>query len=65
MIALDVALSKLAKLSERQAEIVELRFFGGLTIAEAAFRLGLGTTTVEDDWRLAKAWLAREIKREN
>lgn len=62
LIALDLALSRLAELSERQARIVELRFFGGLTIAEAAHVLGVGTTTVEDDWRLAKAWLARELR---
>jgi len=53
---------KLAELDERQARIVELRFFGGLTIAEAAHVLGVGTTTVEDDWRLAKAWLARQLR---
>ncbi len=62
LIALDLALSKLAGLSERQSRIVELRFFGGLTIAECAHVLGVGTTTVEDDWRLAKAWLARELR---
>ena len=63
LIALDDALSKLATLSERQAEIVEMRFFGGLTIAETSCRLGVSTTTVEDDWRLALVWLRREMKR--
>ena len=62
VIALDLALSKLADLNERQARIVELRFFGGLTIPEASHVLGVGTTTVEDDWRLAKAWLSRELE---
>ena len=62
LIELDLALSKLVTLSERQARIVELRFFGGLTIAECAHVLGVGTTTVEDEWRLAKAWLAHELK---
>ncbi len=62
LLAIDQALQKLADLSERQARIVELRFFSGLTIAEAAHVLGVGTTTVEDDWQLAKAWLARELK---
>jgi RNA polymerase sigma factor (TIGR02999 family) len=62
LIELDLALGKLAALSERQARIVEARFFGGLTIAECAQVLGVGTTTVEDDWRLAKAWLARELR---
>lgn len=62
LLALDLAMQKLAALNERQARIVELRFFGGLTIAEAAHVLGVGTTTVEDDWRLAKAWLARQLR---
>ncbi len=62
LLAVDTALQKLAELSERQARIVELRFFSGLTIAEAAHVLGIGTTTVEDDWRLAKAWLQRELR---
>ncbi len=62
LIALDDALEKLAGLSERQARIIELRYFGGLTIDETAHVLGLGTTTVEDDWHVAKAWLRRELK---
>ncbi len=62
LIALDDALEKLAGLSDRQARIIELRYFGGLTIDETAHVLGLGTTTVEDDWHLAKAWLSRELK---
>lgn len=62
LLAIDEALQKLATLSERQAQIVELRFFSGLTIAETAHVLSVGTTTVEDDWRLAKAWLARELQ---
>ncbi|MEM7229803.1 MAG: sigma-70 family RNA polymerase sigma factor [Planctomycetota bacterium] len=61
LIELDDALSKLAELSERQARIVELRFFGGLTIAQTADIMNIGTTTVEDDWALARAWLAREL----
>ncbi len=61
LIALDDALNKLAQLSERQCRIVELRFFGGLTIAEAAEALDVGTTTVEDDWHVARAWLAAEL----
>ena len=63
LLALDEALDRLATLSERQARVIELRFFGGLTIAEAAHVLGAGTTTIEDDWLLAKAWLARELKK--
>ena len=64
ILAIDLALRKLSKLSERQAQIVELRFFSGLSIAETAAVLGVGTTTVEDDWRLAKAWLALELREE-
>jgi RNA polymerase sigma factor (TIGR02999 family) len=62
LLALDGALERLARLSERQARVVELRFFGGLTIAETARVLGVGTTTVEDDWFVAKAWMARELE---
>ena len=61
LIALELALAKLARLSERQCRVVELRFFTGLTIKETALALDVGTTTVEDDWHLAKAWLAREL----
>lgn len=64
LLALDMALQNLARLSERQARIVELRFFGGLTIDETAHVLGVGTTTVEDDWRLARAWLSHQLKGE-
>ncbi len=62
LIALDQALSKLETLNGRQAKIVELRFFAGLSIAEAAHVVGVGTTTVEEDWRMAKAWLGRQLK---
>ncbi|HRX83908.1 MAG TPA: sigma-70 family RNA polymerase sigma factor [Phycisphaerae bacterium] len=60
-LALDDALRRLATLHPRQAQIIELRFFGGLTIAETARALDLGTTTVEDDFVMARAWLAREL----
>lgn len=60
-LALDEALRQLARLHPRQAQIIELRFFGGLTIAETARALELGTTTVEDDFVMARAWLAREL----
>ena len=62
LLALDEALERLSHRSERQARVIELRFFGGLTIPEAAHVLGVGTTTVEDDWHFAKAWLARELE---
>ncbi len=62
LIALDEALTKLATVSERQARITELRFFGGLTIADTAHVVGVSTTTVEDDWHMARAWLGRELQ---
>ena len=61
LIALDDALEALAHTDERLARVVELRYFGGLTIAETADVLDIGTATVEREWRLARAWLQREI----
>jgi len=60
---LDRALTDLAKLSERQAHVVELRYFGGLTIDETAVTLGVAPMTVKRDWALARAWLFRELTR--
>jgi DNA-directed RNA polymerase specialized sigma24 family protein len=54
-----------AKVDPREAEIVELRFFGGLTVEETAAALGVSVETVMRDWRLAKPWLLREISRGN
>ncbi len=62
LIALDEALTKLAAVSERQARVTELQFFGGLTIADTAHVVGVSTTTVEDDWHMARAWLGRELQ---
>lgn len=59
---LDHALHALAKLSERQAAIVESRFFGGLAVAETAEALGISEATVLRDWRAARAWLGRELR---
>lgn len=59
--ALDEALSKLAGFDERQAQIVELRYFSGLSIEETAEVLRISHTTVKSDWKSAKAWLYREI----
>lgn len=59
---LHAALDKLSTLSPRQARVVEMRVFGGLTVSEAAHVLGVGTTTVDDDWAIARAWLARELR---
>jgi RNA polymerase sigma factor (TIGR02999 family) len=61
IIALDRALERLSAFDERQARIVELRYFGGLTIQETAQTLGVSPATVKDDWSLAKAWLYREM----
>jgi len=61
LIALDEALDRLAALDPRQAKVVELRFFAGLTVPEAAGALGLAPRTVEQEWTMAKAWLRREL----
>lgn len=57
----DEALTKLAGFDERKSRIVELRFFGGLSVEEAAEALGLSPATVKREWTLARAWLYREI----
>ena len=61
VIALDAALDKLARLDPRQARLVELRFFGGLTFDEAAAVLDVAAVTVKRDWTLARTWLYREL----
>jgi RNA polymerase sigma-70 factor, ECF subfamily len=61
VLALNTALTQLARLDERQAQLVEGRFFGGLEIAELARLLGVSETTAQRDWRAAKAWLATEL----
>lgn len=65
MIALDGALTKLAVFEAQQAKIVELRFFGGLSVEETAEVLQLSTATVKRYWNSAKAWLYREIEKGN
>src|SRR5262249_49150760 len=62
MVALDAALERLAQLDAGQARIVELRFFGGLSIEETAEAMGISPATVKRHWALARAWLAREIE---
>lgn len=62
LLALDAALEELARLSPRQALLVESRFFGGLDVAEAAELIGVSEATALRDWRAAKAWLARELR---
>jgi RNA polymerase sigma-70 factor (ECF subfamily) len=63
LLALDDALASLAKLDPRKAQVVELRFFGGLSVEETAEVLRLSPESVRRDWRLAKPWLAREVTR--
>ena len=62
MISLDDALTRLEELDQRQARIVECRFFGGMTIEETAAALGVSSATVKRGWRMAQAWLYRELK---
>ena len=61
IIALDEALSELARHDPRKARVVELRFFGGLSVEETAAALSVSPQTVLRDWSLAKAWLTREL----
>ena len=62
MVALDAALTRLAELDAGQARIVELRFFGGLSIEETAEAIGVSPATVKRHWAVARAWLARELE---
>jgi RNA polymerase sigma factor (TIGR02999 family) len=64
LLNLDEALTALSKLDERQSQVVELRFFGGLTEAEIAVVLKLSERTIQSDWRLARSWLLRELSGE-
>jgi RNA polymerase sigma-70 factor, ECF subfamily len=61
LIALDEALDRLSKLSLRQSKIVELRFFGGMSEEETGSVLGVSARTVKRDWRMAKAWLYKDL----
>ncbi len=61
VVAVDDALNELAKVDLRKSQVVELRFFGGLSVEEAAKVLNVSPETVARDWRLAKAWLLREM----
>jgi RNA polymerase sigma factor (TIGR02999 family) len=65
IVALDEALMKLAKVDERKSHLVELRFFGGLSEAEAAQVLNSSLRTVQREWSLARAWLFRELSSQN
>jgi RNA polymerase sigma-70 factor, ECF subfamily len=63
LLALDEALTKLAAVDHRKAQVVELKYFGGMTIEETAEALDVSTPTIERDWHLAKIWLHREISK--
>ncbi|MGE0131246.1 MAG: sigma-70 family RNA polymerase sigma factor [Blastocatellales bacterium] len=63
LLALDEALSRLAEINPRRSRVIELRFFGGLTCAEAAATLGVSEGSVERDWALARAWLYNELNK--
>src|SRR5262245_54802016 len=65
LIALDEALNRLADLSPRQSQIIELRFFGGLSVEETAEALQIARRTVKRDWRVARAWLHREVRKDH
>jgi RNA polymerase sigma factor (TIGR02999 family) len=64
IVALDDALQRLAEIDSRQSRIVEMRFFGGLTLEEISAALDIGPATVQRDWTAARAWLHREISHE-
>jgi RNA polymerase sigma-70 factor (ECF subfamily) len=64
LVALDDALRQLQHLNQRQAEVVEMRFFGGLTVAETAEALATSPKTVMRDWRAAKAWLHLQLSKD-
>ncbi len=61
LLVLDEALTRLGQLSERMARVVELRYFGGLTVEEVARVIGVSKRTIEGDWETARVWLAREL----
>ena len=65
LVALDDALNALAQLDPRQSRLVELRFFGGLTIEETAHALNISPATVKREWTVAKAWLLREVSKDD
>lgn len=65
LIALDEALTRLQQLDERQARIVEMRYFAGLKVEETAEVLGLSARTVKREWQMARAWLKRELSNES
>jgi RNA polymerase sigma factor (TIGR02999 family) len=65
VLSLDEALRMLASVDERKSRVVELRFFGGLSVAETATVLAVSADTVMRDWKLARAWLQRQLRRDD
>ena len=65
LVALDEALSALARFDERRSRVVELRFFGGLSVEETAAVLRISPETVMRDWKLARTWLRRELRKDD
>jgi RNA polymerase sigma factor (TIGR02999 family) len=63
LVALDDAVDQLSCIDEQQGRIVEMRFFGGLSIEEIGEVLGMSRSTVKREWNVAKAWLSRQLKR--
>jgi len=63
LLTLDEALNRLAKLDSQQSQIIELRYFGGLSIEDTSDFLGVSTATVKRGWSSARAWLLREMSR--
>jgi RNA polymerase sigma-70 factor, ECF subfamily len=61
LVEIDQALTRLEQFDARQAKVVELRFFGGLSVQETAEALGISAPTVKREWAMAKAWLYREL----
>jgi len=64
IVALDDAMEELAKMDERKSKVVEMRFFGGLSVEETAAVLDVSAETVMRDWKFSKSWLLRELRRE-
>jgi RNA polymerase sigma-70 factor (ECF subfamily) len=64
LIALDDSLEALAKFDERKSRVIEMRFFGGLSVKETAAVLGVSPETVMRDWKVARAWLLKELRSE-
>ncbi|QDU82773.1 RNA polymerase sigma factor [Polystyrenella longa] len=65
ILSLEDMLLKLERLDERQAELVELRFYGGLTVEQAAKHLGISKRTAELEWKMIRAWFRKELKKED